>query len=174
MKQELQAWYDLWLQEHADTNLIYVPKNSLGEPYLQQVHFVRDRLAYLVWRDVPYQNLPNGVEREDVKALVQVVGEHRSKSVRLPVYQLCRPDLGIRFVLRDNYHDWNVSVISERAIPEERGFEFNSDYLFFQGFPDADQFQGYGHVSHRKFSFSTTGEHDLYAQIGLIMRNVRP
>lgn len=101
MKIPLQDWYDAWRAVHAETTLIYVSKDSHG-PYLPQVHFVRDELANLVWAGAP---------RRD-RSCVNVIGEHTSKSVRLPVYSLERSDLGLRIVLRYNYYDWKLSVIS--------------------------------------------------------------
>lgn len=170
MKIELQAWYDKWLADHQGTDLLYVPKNGRGEPYLPQLQFVRDQLAPLLWRDKSYDDLPRGEKRPDCKRLVDVVGEHTSKSVRLPVYEIHRPDLGIRVVLRENYHDWNVSVNSDRAIYHDYDVPLDFGYVFFQGFPAEDQFKAYDReTNNRRFSFAMSSDYDLYTTIALMM-----
>jgi len=194
MKIPMQAWYDKWLKANQDTNLVYVPKNNRGEPSLHQVHFVRDTLASIVWADVPYDKRPNEPPpRDTCKETCFVIGEHKSKSVSLPVYSLERPDLGIQFVLRDNYHDWNISVLSEKPITTDlRGFELDfseSDkkrfaergpwtpggswgYCYFQGFPMEVQFGPFSQNPSR-FSLCIGGEYSVHNFIWLIMRDLR-
>jgi hypothetical protein len=193
MKIPMQAWYDKWLLEHKDTNLIYVPKNSKGEPSLNQVHFVRDTLASIMWADVPYDKRPNEPPpRVNCKESCFVIGEHTSKSVRLPAYSLERPDLGIQFVLRDNYHDWNLSVLSEKPITTDlRGFELDYSrdedrkrfpngyrpgsawgYCYFQGFPEEVQFGPFSE-NPCKFSLCIGSDYSVHNFIWLIMRDIR-
>lgn len=192
MKIPMQAWYDRWLKANQDTKLSYVPKNSRGEPSLHQVHFVCDTLADIVWADVPYDKRPNEPPpRETCKETCFVIGEHRSKSVSLPVYSLERPDLGIQFVLRDNYHDVNVSVISEKPIATDlRGFQLDYGreedrqrhkngykggswgYCYFQGFPEEVQFGPYSENKSR-FSLCMGSDFNVYTFIWLIMRDIR-
>lgn len=139
----------------------------------QQVSFVRDTLNALVWRGVPY----------DDRGDVSVVSTHRSKSIILPVYELARPDLGIRVILRNNFHDWKVSVISElllevdltglcyTAPPTEPSY--TGDHLnpvYFEGFP-GDLIFGYYHASdHKRWSMELYGEESVYTALFLIMR----
>lgn len=186
MREHLQPWYEKWLDEHKSTDLIYVNRNSRNEPSLAQVHFVRDTLGHVMWKDIPYDTRPIAHPRE-CKESAWVIGEHRSKSVRLPVYSLERPDLGIRFVLRDNYHDWCVSVVAEKPIATDlRGFQLDMDeddrkryqpggfwgYCFFQGFPSELCFGSFA-MDPRRFSLSIGGNHALYTFIWLIMRDLR-
>jgi hypothetical protein len=76
------------------------------------------------------------------------ISEHRSKSVVLPVYLLERPDLDVRFYLRNNFHNWKLSVDSKRPICENFAGLFMTapppepDYtgdplhsVYFEGFP---------------------------------------
>lgn len=191
MKEHLQPWYDRWLEEHrAGTDLIYAgPK---GDPGLDQVHFVRDYLAGLFWADVPYEKRQPALPRDDCKETTYVIGEHHSKSVRLPVFSLERPDIGLQIVLRYNFYDWNVSVISEMPIDgnELRGFELDYDdegrkrfpngytpgrswgYCFFQGFPEEVQFGPFSE-SPRKFSLCITSPYMLFTFVYLLMRDRR-
>lgn len=191
MREHLQPWYDKWLTDHKETNLIYVGRNARGEVTLPQVHFVRERLAGLFWADVPYDRRAAAPPREDSKETAYVIGEHTSKSVRLPVYSLERPDLGLQVVLRDNYHDWNVSVISETPITTDlRGFELDYNqrdrerypngfraggswsYCFFQGFPDELRFGPYSE-NPRKFSICIDSDYEVYTFLWLILRDRR-
>ena len=192
MREHLQPWYDRWLAEHADTNLIYVGRDARGEVTLPQVHFVRDDLAGLFWADVPYDARKTAPPREDCKETALVIGEHSSKSVRLPVYSLERPDLGIQVVLRENYHDWNVSVISETPIAADlRGFQLDYaraedrarypkgfrapgswGYCFFQGFPHEVQF-GPHSENPRRFSLCINSDYEVYTFVWLLMRDRR-
>ncbi len=48
-----------------------------------------------------------------------VIATHRSKSIELPVVSLERPDLGIQFVLCNNFYHTKLSVISERPLVDE-------------------------------------------------------
>lgn len=192
MKEHLQPWYDKWLTEHKGTGLIYVRRNQRGEVSLPQVHFVRDSLARMVWSDVPYDDRPKAPPRDDCRESAYVIGEHRSKSVRLPVYSLERPDLGLQIVLRDNYHDWNVSVLSETPITTDlRGFGLdyrretdrarfpdgyipgNSwGYCFFQGFPEEVQFGPFSE-NPRRFSLCISSNYAVFTFVWLIMRDLR-
>jgi hypothetical protein len=108
----LQAWFDDWLMEYkAD------PRPPLYAAAMDQIMRARDRLARVVWSGVTYDLTPQECgPRNDCKVSARVIGEHRSKGIRLPVYQFERPDLGIRFTARGNPYDWKLSVESERPI----------------------------------------------------------
>jgi hypothetical protein len=185
MRIALQAWYDAWLEEHRSTDLIYVARNARREVSLPQVHFVRDTLASLVWAGVRYCDHPREpAPRGDCRETAWVIGEHRSKSVRLPVYSLERPDLGIRLVLRNNYFDWKLTVISEVPIqsdlfpylfktmppvePEYTGDELAACY--FEGFPK-DLVFGYQATDPRRWSASLD-DHALWTSVMICMRVV--
>lgn len=153
---------------------------------------LRDTLCGLVWSDVDYDARPKASPRDDQKETATVVGEHRSKSVRLPVYSIDRPDLGIRFVLRENYYNWNVSVIAERPIRtdllgfaldfseskkrdhEKRPFHAGQywDYCFFEGFPTDLMFGPFA-MNARRFSLAISSDHALYAFVWMVMRDLR-
>lgn len=191
MRIPLQAWYDEWLEEHRDTDLSYVSRNARGETSLPQVHFVRDAIAPLLRADTLYDDLPREPPpRSDCRLTAWVIGEHRSKSVRLPVYSLERPDKDIRFVLRDNYFDWKLSVQSETPIDHELfPYLFHTtppvepDYTgnalascYFEGFPE-DLIFGYHAENPRRWSASIGGDRALWTTILLCLKSlgvVRP
>jgi len=186
-KEHLQPWYDKWLEEHADTDLIYT--RSGGKIQLSQVHFVRDQLSAVFWQGIPRKDRPPAPPRDGCKQTAFVIGEHHSKSVRLPVYLLERPDLGLKVVLRDNYHDWNISVVSETPVEADlRGFvlDYRDEeeqekfrdgykpgrywgYCFFQGFPDKYWFGPYSE-NPRKFSLYNSSDYITYTLVWLLMR----
>ena len=193
MKVHLQGWYDKWLKDPDMANRRYVPTNSRGEPSLHQLHFVRDFLCGMLWADIPYDKREKETVRDTCNVTAFVIGEHSSKSVNLPVYSLERPDLGLQIVMRDNYHDWNISVMSEKLIPAEvlKGFQLDFsesdkkrfekepwrpgqswDYLYFQGFPQEVQFGPYVQNPH-KFSICIGGEYSVYTFVWLILREIR-
>lgn len=186
MRVPLQSWYDAWLAEHRTTDLIYVSRNARGEASLPQVHFVRDTLAGLVWSDVGYYDRPREpAPRTDCTESAWVIGEHRSKSVRLPVYSLERPDRGLRFTLRDNYHDWKLSVESEVPIddplfpclfhttpPIERDYTGDSlAPVYFEGFP-ADRVFGYHAANPRRWSADLSSDQRLWTVMLLCLKSL--
>ncbi len=102
----------------------------------RQMYFVEDDLNPLM------QNRLKGKERK----IAQVISEHRSKSIILPVYVLERGDL--KMILRYNFYNWKMSVICGRTIdanfdglfhttppiePDYTGNELAS--VYFEGFP---------------------------------------
>lgn len=190
MKVPLQAWYDKWFDVHRNTDLIYA--KSADRVQLRQVHFVRDVLAAVMWQDIPWDERPDEPEpRNECKETAWVVGEHYSKSVTLPVFLFERPDLGLKVIMRDNFHDWNVSVVSEKPIKTDlEGFVLdypNDDqrernkggykggywgYMFFQGFPPEYHLGPYSN-NPRAFSTYMNSDHALYTFLWLIMRDIR-
>ena len=139
-----------------------------------QLVFVRDRLTPLVgvgWYYLDAQEIP------------RVISEHRSKGNTLPVYSLARPDLGVRFVLRNNFYNWKLSVISERQIESEalrhlfeteppREPEYTGDALrpvYFEGFPP-DLIFGYYAADNRRFSAQLALDFEVWAVIFEVMR----
>jgi len=191
MRMHLQPWYDHWLEEHKDTGLLYARSGERVQ--LGQVHFVRDDLGPLFWSGVPYDERPVAGARADCRETALVVGEHHSKSVRLPVYALERPDIGLRVILRDNWYDWNVSVIAEKPVDADlRGFQLDYlrdeererskdeighhgswGYCFFQGFPEGTRFGPYAR-DRARFSTWMRGDHELFTFMWLVLRAANP
>src|SRR6185369_7381601 len=100
------------------------------------------------------------------------------KSVKLPVYQLSRPDLGLRLILRGNFHDWKLSVISNKPIaadftglfrttppthPKYHGNELASCY--FEGFPEELVFGYYEPSDKCQWSAAIGGQQALWATV---------
>lgn len=169
----LQEWFSAKLDQ--DKDLIYLPAMK------DQVMFVRDCLARIASAGLSY---------ERSKEVAFVVSEHRSKSVALPVYSLERPDIGLRFVLRDNFHDWKLSVISEMPVeadftglfhttpPVEPDYTGNPlAWVYFEGFPRDLVFGYYAEGDKRRWSAAIGSREGLWTAMFLIMRSqghIRP
>ena len=131
-------------------------KGMFAEPaFWTQVMFVGDRLAPYLTRE-PAADLTGRQNR------VTVVGTHRSKSVDCPVYEI-KTAWG-RIQMRNNFHDWNVTVISDKPITLDAStLQFihrDLGYCYFQGMTEKAEFYAPGCCS---FSFSCTSHYDLYA-----------
>ena len=90
---------------YPDDNMLY--KDS----YWNQIMFVRDKLPYL---------LAEGYE-DFKKITINVMGTHTSKSIVLPVYEMTIPRVGMKLIMRNNFYDWKVSVISEEEVDIKPG-----------------------------------------------------
>jgi hypothetical protein len=103
---------------------------------------------------------PN-VGHEQFLVFPNVAGTHTSKSVLLPVYELAVP--GLRIVARNNFHNWNVTVISDRKIVLPEYFEIDSAnrYLFMEGMEEHRR--GPYSANACEFSFATWNDYELYA-----------
>ena len=136
-----------WL-DSTSKDLIYREAGS------RQIMFVRDTLARAL-----------AESREQWEGAVTVISEHRSKSVRLPVYRVALP--GLELVMRDNFHNWAVSVRREK--PDDVGGwglfdeKAQTSGCYCEGFPDGSVFGPYA-LNRRQFTVHIWGgTHDLYA-----------
>lgn len=88
----------------------WINENEPGDEYyakgaaLSQLLFLRDQIRFLFAKN--YEEV-----RENP---TQVVSTHRSKSVSLPVYRISVS--GLELTIRGNFHDWKVSVKSDRPV----------------------------------------------------------
>ena len=182
---DLMEWCVPMLREMEGTDLIY------HEAAKKQVMFVRDTIAPLVMKPMnPYLRPevtlphPEGGTYETTRT-AYIVGMHTSKSCELPVYCFERPDIGLSFVMRDNFHDWKLSVLSETRIevpqlkmlaytepPREPGYTGNClSSCYFQGFKEEWCF-GFYEDDHRQFSLELYGNNALWTTIFLIMNSL--
>lgn len=140
----------------------------------QQVLFVRDKLAPL---------FGSGLEYRELNQVVRVISTHQSKSIELPVYQLERPDRDIRIILRNNFYNWKMTVLSSKPIdvdfdglfhttpptdPEYTGNPLNP--VYFEGFPQELIFPYYSETDGARWSAEIQTDEELWASMFLIMR----
>lgn len=158
-----------WISKQVDDEMLW--KGAFG----RQVGFVRDAIVPLfTW----------GLDYDDSEDVPNVISTHRSKSIVLPVYELTRKDLGIRLILRDNFYNWKLSVISEKPViadftglfhttppvdPDYTGNPLNP--VYFEGFPKDLIFGYYEPSDKKKWSAQIRGENDLYTTIFLMLRS---
>ena len=164
-----------------DASLLY------KEAMWSSVIFMRDTLTYKMLNGIPIESfeVPQ-LETKRVR-MTTVVGEHRSKSIKLPVVSIMREDLGLEIIMRDNFHDFNVTVRSRVPVASSvmEGFEkefsepeverYNSftqgsywGYCFFQGFP-VDAMRGPWSLDATNFSLCLNNSYETYAFVhGLI------
>jgi hypothetical protein len=157
-----------WVKSNVPDDAMYW-KGAFGD----QISAVKS-LARLFTTGLPF------VAPDD---FVQVISSHFSKSIDLPVYELSRPDLGLRIILRDNFYNWKISVISEAPIeadfaglfytappadPEYTGDPLRAVYC--EGFPDSLVFGYYDASDRRQFSAELYSNHALYTAVFLILR----
>lgn len=168
MRVKLQTWI-------TETALKVPADLKYGKAGVEQAIFVRDTLSHIIGWGLHYKVVRNNIH---------VVSQHRSKSVPLPVYEIAREDLGLKFYLRGNFYNWKLSVESKFPIKVDlTGLCYTSPPLdekytgnilhpvYFEGFPEDKIYDYYDTSDKTKFSMEL-GEQDLYTVLFLIMRSV--
>lgn len=168
-REPLQDWFNA--QRAATPDEMFY-KEASGS----QIMFVRDQLNYLV---------ASGLYFEEARDICGVISTHTSKSVKLPVYELYRPDLGLRLILRNNFYDWKLSVISAQPIVADfaglfkttppvdekyTGSELSACY--FEGFPRELVFGYYESSDKCQWSAAIGGNFALWTTVFLLMRSL--
>lgn len=155
----------------------YAERVTVGDEMLwkgawgSQLVFLRDELHSI---------FSYGLGYNDRGHVAVVIGEHRSKSIMLPVVEFHRPDLGLRVIVRGNFHDWKMTVLSDKPLeidfsglcytspppdPEYTGNPLAPCY--FEGFP-SELVRGYYDENHSEFSLAITRSASIVAF--LVMR----
>ena len=140
-----------------------------------QMTFIRDHLVPLMGAGLIYQ---------EKQTIAEVISTHTSKSILLPVVEVTRGDLGVRFTMRQNFYNWKLSVLSERPVEVDlQGLchvtppidkAYTGDPLadvYFEGFP-RDRIYRYYSQDHRKFSLEIWGDEPMWTAVFLIMRSL--
>lgn len=143
----------------------------------RQLEFIRDDIARLIGTGMSYHQF------ED-EQIARVISTHTSKSIVLPVVEITRTDLGIRFIMRNNFHDWKLTVLSQKPIeadfsslfytepPPEPGY--TGDHLssvYFEGFPK-DLVRGYWSENKCEWSAEVYSYHEFWTVIYLCMKAI--
>ena len=165
----LQDWIN---RQTVDDEMLW--KGAFGS----QMVFIRDTLAMLVRRGLSYEQF------NDVQ--VTVISEHRSKSIVLPVVSLERKDIGLRLILRNNFYNWKLSVISDKPIianfdglfhttppvePDYTGNPMNP--VYFEGFPKNLVFGYYEDSELRdRWSAEIHGDYAVWTTVFEIMKSL--
>lgn len=102
-----------------------------------------------------------------------VVSTHRSKSIELPVYLLVHPTEGIEIIMRGNFYDWKVSVISDKPVIDNFYGLFDPtkqwDERFCEGFDPAWIFAPYAE-NQQQFTLEVGGDFTLFTFLWLLIK----
>jgi hypothetical protein len=158
-----------WVKEHfvpQDEKLIW------KEGTKNQFNMIRRQIAGLLAQKKDHAY-------EEYEALVKVCSTHTSKSVKLPVYFIDWKR-GLTFIFRDNYYNWNVTVLDNRSdestpltFPEYMQIDAMQGYCFVEGFP-AEYVKGKYEDNPRAFTFACSDDYQLYAIFWHLVSQVEP
>lgn len=149
-----------WLRQHIEnygTGMLY------RDAAIEQIKFFSTQIAGLF--APPDQR---GAEYRFCK----IDGWHTSKSISLPVYYLNNGVVEI--VARDNFYNWNVTVVSSRNIDLPAYFDVNSGdgYLFMEGMENwrREPYQ----TNRKEFTFCTWNKYVLFAILMCVAAQTKP
>lgn len=149
------------LQKWASSN---IPDDRLyfKDGYWEQIAFVRDEIPELFCRDFEHY--------KEIQLDMDVISTHTSKSVLLPVFDVKLPD-DIHLIMRYNFYNWKVSVVSKKEIIFYAGKLFKPDqrnpHYYCEGFPTG---MVYGSYAENKSEFTielSSGYYSLYTYLWL-------
>jgi hypothetical protein len=164
MTTSIQGWINLQLRG-----------KSSDEPSapVRQALFVRDTIVPLFCHDL----IETDFDR--IRELGKVIGTHMCYSQSYGVFDLDRPEIGLRLTMR-GATDWKLSVVSEIPITAKLGTltwtkrpndgSHPLSNTMFEGFPRELVF-GYMADDQRRFSLSLASQFHLWAAIHMIMIN---
>jgi hypothetical protein len=113
-----------------------------------------------------------GMVEHDSDVAVDVVSEHTSKSIRLPVVRFTLPSVGLVVYARDNFYDCSYTVISERPVGQfdHDDIGFGAETCYYEGF-ERGGVPIYKHTpisGDRAFTFKTVFLHPFEAILRII------
>ncbi|MBQ8043544.1 MAG: hypothetical protein IJ272_05275 [Clostridia bacterium] len=119
-----------------------------------QVCFVRDTLYSIFYSYEEAEHNP-----------VMVISTHISKSVRLPVYRIHLKEYNIEIILRYNFHNWIISIDSERPLDFDHMGLFDQTevitHQYCEGFPK-NKVYGCYQDDPTRFTIDITSQYDVY------------
>ena len=130
--------------------------------YWSQIMLIRDSINMILndYRDVP----------------VMVISTHTSKSIELPVYEINIKNHGIKIILRDNFHDWKLSIISEKDISIDFLNLFDEEEvinpIYCEGFKDNQVFSSYS-KNKSQFTLEIRDDFRLYTFMHILIENLK-
>ena len=180
-------WNNILISLDETKPLIIPPIELIGEPDHEFGFAKHDELFQKWWsRNTVKETMSYKVAadrqilffRDDVSYMLKakeicVVSTHTSKSIKLPVYKITLKD-GIMLIIRDNFHDIKVSVISPYLINEPLFEKLNSskeniDECYCEGFKEEWIFPIYKAMSDTtiksnmcKFTIELHNKYDFY------------
>jgi hypothetical protein len=129
--------------------------------YWEQIMLIRDTINPLFYSSYEeYKDNP-----------VMVISTHRSKSIVLPVYEINLKQYALKMIIRNNFYDWKVSVISEKTINADFMGIFKEDEninsIYCEGFKDEQVFQSFKE-NKIQFTVEINGRYELFTFMYLL------
>ncbi len=141
------------------------PDKGMEGSFWKQIVFVRDDLPKTLIGMYNY-NLYEAISNR-----ISVISTHTSKSILLPVYEIVYPGSNLKFIARNNFYDWKVSVISDRPVKADFGNLFNPKQkvpsVYCEGFNPLWVFGPHGE-NDKKFTVELQGNYDTYTFFWLV------
>jgi len=119
------------------------PKEEMmyKQAFSDQICFVRDTINQLF-----YENSKAGYEELSANPVL-VINTHTSKSIKLPVYKINLKRYCLSMVIRNNFHNWKISIDSENEINVDFMGLFEKDEtinpIYCEGFSKEQVFKSY-------------------------------
>lgn len=174
---ELQKWMTATMDKATNEGLIH------SESVINQAMWVRDSIPNALYNTPAWpkyikdKNLgwtENWNLEKELRPKISVHSTHRSKSCELPVYYMSF--YGVNLVMRNNFHDWNVSIRSKLPIVGilTKLFPHDTSYCFYQGFPEHMRMEAYNEVTNNKnFSFYCGSRETLWTFFWLLGQMIK-
>jgi len=141
--------------------------------YGHQCSFVLDTLGSMLIKGIDGD--PDDLI-ELIKNSIWVISTHHSKSVKLPVFRLKHPTKGIELVMRNNFYDWKVTVVSDEPIVDNFYDLFNKtekiDAVYCEGFDAAWVFGPYA-KNQQQFTIEIGNDYALFTFFWLLMGSLK-
>ncbi|MFW6016830.1 MAG: hypothetical protein ACOCRK_10365 [bacterium] len=153
------------------------PKDSMiyKDYFYDQICFIKDKISYLFHEIINPDSLIFDIDK--VTERFVVISTHISKSIELPVVLLDLEDLlGLQFIIRNNFHDWKVSVLSDMEINLNFGdlflTDFNINPIYCEGFHDCIVFNSYKE-NNKMFTLELDNNYKLYTFLFMVTNHIR-
>lgn len=162
-KEHLPIDATTWIRvNEPDEKLIY------KDGQCKQVCMVRDNIMYGIFYEGKYER-----QKYD-KFQPLVIGTHFSKSVLLPVMMMNLGEYGVKIILRNNFYDWNMSVVSDKELNFDFMDTFSDEgtYCCCQGFPEKYIFGKY-EENKKNFTVCVNDDYRLYTFMWLLKRYLK-
>lgn len=121
-----------WVRDNAPNEAMFYERN-----FWEQIIFIRNTITPL------FYDKYKDIELNPIK----VINTHISKSIKLPVYYIPLNKYKVKLILRNNFHDWKVSISSYYKITSNFNNIFNENKkinsIYCEGFKDNQVFDNY-------------------------------
>lgn len=134
--------------------------------YWNQITLIRDKVNRMFYKS--YEEFKENP--------VMVIGTHRTKSITMPVYEIDLPQYGIKMILRDNLHNWKVSIVADNPLYVDFKNTFRENdkpipSVYCEGFKE-DQVFGRYCDNQKQFTVEISGSDELYVFMWLLSDHI--